>query len=699
MLRVSGQLAVVVALLVVAAGAGPVCAQPDPMVEMAAEALAVTVDETGDKWFEMVVAQPNDPDEAAFADWLVARPDIASAVVDGNAIEAKTVIGITVRFVDYQPGVKGAGGPQLGSAVIPVMQAVPGKLRCIGEVVPGTKALIIDTDGGIVDDPDRHIQRMLEHANYTVIERRGGVKAFLEMSDAAVTIVDAHGGTNSDSTHFMVVAEQHQTTNVSSLVEYYNWMVDGQIALQRSVIRDKVTKAPVAIVTGVDVYDTWFDKNIPSMPNNAAVFFYTCASMDLVTGMWPILKKKGASFYFGFTGTVGDPWGIDWLKRYLERLTGANIYDPWDTDPPRRAQSFLDALGYIIKRPQYLMDPVHGGMPGYNIYYDDPTYSLAPHIDTAQVWPVHDDRPNYEVMLYGALGRADESKVYCGGQPAQFTSVSGGNGAPFRALIPLGTTGPIVVNDQWGRQSNAVMISRLTGEVVFKYDDPEKAGTVKLTYSCLVTGSRLYRPLAPEQRFAGVNTMNIPGVSAQVNQQMSDMLEQGGYPFVEGSGDWILEWNFSSTKRIGPTVITARGRSEVNGRGNADEDNEPDAFLTVLLKPVTDDASATTCNATVCAGATIGPITITYDSPAGRETKQSMVVCAGLPASCTYDLVNGSLPEITGGLAAFGTWTLKPVTITPNPYDLEMPAWVPDELRDVGRLATLNHLFAPPSRG
>jgi hypothetical protein len=658
------------------------------MTEMLAEALAVTVNETGDKWFEMVVASPDDPDEAAFAAWLLARPDIAEAVVDGDAVEAKTVAGITVRFCDRQPGIRGAGGPALGSGLVATLHALPGKLRCAGEVVPGTKALIIDVDGSTIDDPNRYIQQMLEHANYTVVERRGGVKSFLEMKDAAVTIVDAHGGTNKDNTHFMVVADIHQTTNVGSLVDNYEWLVSGQIALQRTVVRDKVTKLPVAVVTGTDLYDTWFDKNIPSMPNNAAVFFFTCHSSDLDTGMWPILKKKGVSFYFGFAGSVGTSWGSDWLRRYFDRLTGANIYSPWDSNPPRRAQGFEDAFMYIFKRPAYQMDPNSGSTPNYNIYHENTVYSLAPHIDTAQVWPVHDDRPNYEVLLWGGLGKADESKVYCGGQPAQFTSVAGGGGMTLRALIPLGTTGPLVINDKWGRQSNAVMISRFTGEVEFKYDDPEKAGTVKLTYSCLVTGTRLYRPLAPEQQFAGMASLTIPGISAQANAQMEAMVEQAGYPFVEGSGDWILEWNFSSTKRIGPTVITARGRSEVNGRGDADEDDEPDAFLTVSLKPVTDDASATTCQATVCAGATIGPITITYDSPAGRETKQSMVICAGLPTSCTYDLVNGSLPEVNGALAGFGNWKLKPLTITPNPYDMDAPAWLPEGIHeDAGRLA------------
>ena len=138
-------LALAVGVLVLVAGTVGHC-QVDPMTEMLAEALAVTVNETGDKWFEMVVAAPNDPDEAAFAAWLVARPDIAEAVVFGDSVEAKTVAGITVSFCDYQPGVHGAGGPALGSALLPTLQAVPGKLRCIGEVVPGTKALIIDTD-------------------------------------------------------------------------------------------------------------------------------------------------------------------------------------------------------------------------------------------------------------------------------------------------------------------------------------------------------------------------------------------------------------------------------------------------------------------------------------------------------------------------------------------------------------------------
>ena len=668
--------------------------QPDPAVQQAAEALRVSVDEAGEQWFEIVAAQPDDPDEQAFADWVLARPDFEDAVVDGDAVEATTASGVVVRFCDEQPGIKGTRGAGLGPAagMLSTLQAAPGTLSTFGEVAPGGKALIIDPSGTIINDPGRDIQRMLEHANYTVVESAGGLQPFLGMATAGVTIISTHGGHTAGNKHFFLVGSESTSTDVRNLEEYFVWLTTGQLGLARRVKRDPVTKAPTRIVTGLDIYDTWFDRNIPSMLNNAAVFIFTCASMDPQTRMWDILRKKGASFYFGFKGSVEEGWGQDWLTRYLDRLTGANIYDPWQKDPPRRPQSFEDAFTYITRNSNYRKDPSGEAYAGFHIDFPDTYYSLAPHIDQAAVLPVRDDPPFYEVLLIGSLGLADESTVYLNGQSVPFTSTIASGGGSYRVVIPIDATGPMVVNDRWGRQSNPVMISRFTTQVEFQYDDLEMAGTVKFTYDSLVIGTRLYRRSRRGLEFGGLPGPAFPWIYELEGPPPNT----APYNFLGAFGDWAIEWKFDSTKRIGRTTITAVGQGQETGRGSVQERDAIDASLGISLTPIPQTQDATTCNAEVWPTATVGPIKVTYASRGGRKSEDKWAICAGMPATCTFDMAAGSFPEVTGPAGGGGSWKMKSVTITPNPWDLNSPACLPGETDWVRMASRLQRQDAPP---
>jgi len=417
------------------------------------------------------------------------------------------------------------------------------------------------------------------------------------------------------------------------------------------------------------------------MVNNSAIFFITCHSGDLDTP-WRIFKEKGASFFFGFDGVVSAPWDCEWVTRLLDRVMGANIHDPWDKNPYRRAQSFEDAYAYILTRPQYAMHPKHGGMPIYQIYWDDTTFSAYPHIDLAQIATVPDQAPQYEVMLWGGFGREDECSVYCGGAPASFESVAGGKGSVFRVLVPLDRTGPLVVHDKWGRQSNVIMISRFTANVEFDYDGMECAGKVKLKYDSLVTGTRLYRPFDAEVMYAGI----------------PEKIKELQYAMVRPDADWELDWKFDSVKRIGPVTIRARGNAVASGRGLAKDDESPDGCVSVSLSPSYGSIEETSCEANVYAAATVGPIEVTYHTPVGSQTKEIMVTCVGgLPVTCNYDQMNGILPAVSGGIL-WVRWKMDEVKLTPNPYDLDYPAWLPDFGGSHASLGPLGRAYGGPSR-
>ena len=690
-------------------GARSVWAQVDPMVEMAAEALKVTVDQTGDKWLERVKARPDDPDEQAFADWLLARPDIASAVVDGQAIEATTLDGITIRYCDYQPGVKGAGASEMTSALQPMLQAVTGKQRGLGDITPGGEALIIDITGEIFSDTDCALENMLAYAKFNVVEMKGGVSAFKEMENAAITIMNTHGGMDAKKKHYWVVAEQHESTNVSHLEEYYRYMRQGQVYLARVVQRNKKTHQPEKIITYTELNDSWFANHISSLPNNAAVFILACESMDVEASMsmWPTLRAKGAAFYFGFTGLVTGDWALDWVSRYLDLLTGAHLYKPWDTDPPRRPLGYEDAFHYIKKHHAYVKDPAYGAEAHANLDQETMLLSLAPHIEMATVL-LAENKPNmYDVHLIGAFGPPRDAKVYCDGKQVDFSSADNPAGGILDVLVPLGTTGSLIVKDKWGRESNPITISRFIGQVKFNYSDPEKEGTVTLTYDALTTATRLYHPQDRDQQFAGLAKVSPIAVStASIVRSALGGLPAGipgalnWYPLVGGGADWSLEWDFHSVKKMGPTTITAQGAGQANGHGSPTDEDAPHGFLVVKLKPLCDSASAFTAQAEVTAFAEVGPITVKYDFPNGERTEQVMIPCGGMPTTVDYDLDHGKLPECGVATPGFANWKMQSVTLTPNPYDMKKSAWLPEELDDATRLGTLaSSLFAPPSRG
>jgi hypothetical protein len=449
------------------------------------------------------------------------------------------------------------------------------------------------------------------------------------------------------------------------------------------------------------MWDTWFEKNVTSMPDNAAIFFYTCHSQDLDDSPWAIFKRKGASFYFGFMGGVGDPWGIDVLKRYLDRVTGANIYDPWETDPMRRAQSFETAYSYLMQRPEYQMDPDDKAIPKYTLALDDVEFSAHPHIDGVMVSPFQDRPEQFNVSIWGAFGSADSSEVRVGAETVDLEHVDWGGGADWDVVVPLDRTGPLVVTDKWGRQSNPVMISNFHSEVQFKVDDGEAAGTVKLIYDTLVSATRLYRLLEHEVSYGGMMDMQAAAQAIGIRGPWPKLRE---YVLVEGGAKWRLEWDFNSTRRFGAVSIHAKGHGTVEGWGEALDDDKPDGFVTVSLRPPQAHFKEPTCTARVTAGATVGPIDITYRGPGGAEHKQIMVHCMGLPVQCEYDQINGVIPAVSGGLpqlplAGENSWRMSEVKLKPWPHDPDHPASLPDELRDAGRLAALDHLFAPLPRG
>ena len=666
-----------------AAGCSAYC-QPEAVDPAAVQALATTLEETGQKWFEVVSDQPDNPDLNGFAGWLRARPDIVDATVGSRLVEATSADGIAIRFTDYEPGVAGtrssprrlrareavAGRYASLPSALPLW-AVPREMRCYGDLVPQGKALIIDVLGDIVLDVDAEMRKILEYAGFEVVEKAGEVRDFLEMATASIVVVHSHGGTTADKKHYVVVAKYFESTDVSNLTEYYTWLKGGELAVERSVKRHKVTKQPLKVVTGIDIYDTWFEKNLPSMVNNAALFFITCHSADLDTP-WCIFKAKGASFFFGFDGVIGAPWDCEWATRLLDRVMGANIHDPWDKNPYRRPQSFEDAYSYILTRPQYQKHPVWGGVPIYHVHqWDDACFSAYPHIDLAQIEPVPDAAPDYLVSIQGAFGCEDEYSVYCGGERVPIARTGYRGGTFIDVLVPLDTTGPLVVHDKWGRHSNVIMISRFTANVEFDYDDMECAGKVKLKYDSLVTGTRLYRRFDPEMIYAG----------------MPEKIKHVQYVMVPVGADWKVEWDFHSTKRIGAATIRARGNGVANGRGEARDDESPDGSVSVSLLPSYGSIEEPICKANVLAGARVGPIEVTYDTPAGAEAKEIMVTCvSGLPVTCDYDQMNGILPAVSGGMWGI-SWKMDEVKITPNPYDLDYPAWLPEQCHPARRLA------------
>lgn len=653
--------------------------------------LVRTLQETQQQWLDVVKQNPNDPDEQAFAQWLQGRPDVANAQVQDDSVVVVTADGLTLVFSNFVPGILGSGIPYAaaGGASLKTVSpsrpiryaflpptlfptAVPGKMRCLGDIVPKGNALIIDTLAatGNYYSVIPALRKTLEYVDYTVNVKPGKVNDFLDMATASIIVVKGHGGvkTIAGQKHYVVTADYFETTtNPGQWIPYVQWLKQGELLAVCSVKYD-ANHNPTKAVVCVGVVDTWFDKHIESMVNNSALVFITCHSAD-IDRPWQIFKAKGASSYFGFKGSVQDSWACDWATRLLDRSTGANQFQPWDTNPPRRAQSFRQAYDYIYDRPNQKVSPTYNGTPKLFSYWEPGRWaeggdsvSCFPHIDFATLSPIRDS-DNYELVLYGAFGHESECGVYLNDTPVPFHSIAGGGGGVFSVTLPKDGQGTLVVVDGDDRISNPITISRFNTTVKFNYDDPFCAGKVTLQYEELVLGWRRYRDIKSDLIFEA---------------HPEDVMDTIPYVLASMAGDWRLQWDFDSFRQFGEATLHALGHGTASGRGAAEGDEEPEGGVSVMLEPTYGPANQTSVQAEVMAAASAGPIRFIYITPTGTSEEKKMISALGYPAAqVDYDPVQGVLAPVPPTAGMLGTWEMESVTLSPRPSDMTKAAWLP----------------------
>jgi len=615
-------------------------------------------------------------------------------------VVATTADGILVRFSAPYPGmlgVRSCAAPRPRSLdterlamlpVLPIGRAVAAEPRCLGDLVPGAKALLIHAHHSGYADPRPQFRPLLEQAGFTIEQGHGVPADYLKMQDASIIIINAHGGTTDigGTKHFFIGSDFDEDLNVSDLTEWFLWLKRNEMAIERTIDRDETTKRPKRVVYGVDIFDTWLDNNLDSMVSNSFVLLMTCHGADLDTP-WSIFKTKGASAFFGFENTTDNTWSATWVKELLERTLGQSEERPDETAPRLRAQCVEDAFDAIYAKPGYPLGPdwnqwypgkgYKRAIPVIRTFWQGAccNFSVSPHIDWAQIGRI-EDSDDYEVALWGAFGLAEEAEVLLNEQPLEFTTHTGGGGAVFEVTVPNNMTGDLVVVDKWGRRSNLVTVSRFEATVEIDYDGPMCSGAMKLHHSELVVGARLYRGLSTDLIYAGWPAFRIREMSDYWEQRIPWMVsvppieETRPYPLVCAQGDWELQWRFNSVRDLGGGVqIVVRGDGTGQGRGTDEDDPEaemePYASVMVNLNPSFGPWDTRVCDAEVTVFACV-PLTIVVP---GMEAPYG-VVATGPAATVRYDQKEGVVPRVEAE-GQWCRWRMEQVVLEPDPYDPE----------------------------
>ncbi|MFO8081041.1 MAG: hypothetical protein R6V07_12135 [Armatimonadota bacterium] len=665
-------------------------AQEVPDAEQGAAALAATMEGTGPLWLEAVREDPLDPDLEAFAARLAAREDIASAEARDNEVLAITADGIRFRFSATPPGILSSGSASALAPVRTIADAVTGEPRCLGDQVPKGRALVIHGHHGGHEDVRSAFRAVLKEAGYTVETRRGVLGDFEDMSDAAIVVINAHGGVDplNGGGHYHIESDYMEDLPAPVLQEWYMWLKYGELGIYHRIEWDdsQTPRVPKRSWWGVDIYDTWLENNLESMVPNALVLLLTCHGADLQTP-WTVFKDKGAGAFLGFTGTVNEDFSTKWGLNFLKYILGTSTDRPSETAPYHRAWSLRDAFDRIKNKPgfargyDYASDPDYQGKgyrqsePVMRKFWTEPdSFSAAPHIDSAMIGRA-ENGTDYVVDLWGGFGLAEECTVMVGDRQVRCESVAGGGGMPLKVTVPPDLTGDLVVTDAWGRRSNPVTISEFATEVTIDYEDMMSAGEITLNYRELVTGSRLYMGLTDELIYAGLPAYRFEEFLTSDPQPhglpVAEMLEQSvdiremGYALVSGCGDWDLTWHFDSRKNFGGLVVRTTGDGAVSGQGtDSGGDDEPSVSFAVMLDPSHDDVAATTCDARVLVSTRV-PVEITIEGGFGGVPMPSPAVMLG-DTTVTYRQAEGALPAIDHQ-GTNARWTMPEVHLSPEP--------------------------------
>ncbi len=670
-----------VLLLPLLAAMPPGGAQEDIEALQGAQRLAATSEEAGQAWLAAVQARPDEPDLEAFAVELAARDDIARAWVDGTGVMAESSGGILIEFADEHPDVLGSGP---ASRVSPA--AAPGRLawlpqaavanaalqrpRCHGDLIPARNALLIRPQMTTNEDAMPALAALLVREGYSVRMAEGDLCDYLAMASADVIIINTHGSikTVDGEKHFCCIAEREEHTDVSLLVTWFRWLKARELAHRRAVVRDPQTGKPMGIVTGVAIFDTWFAAHIPRMVNNSAVLMICCHGADLETP-WSVFREKGASVYFGFTGTVDNTWAGDWVEKLLDRVTGQRDDTPGEGAPPHRAQGFEDAFadtaaedGFGLgcdwsQDPRFGNRPWTRAVPVLHTWWPGGStdFSMHPHIDAAFIW-----RPagtqDHLLVLRGAFGLADECQVLLDGRPLRFSSTSPLGGHVFSARLPGDACGAVQVVDAWGRHSNPITVSRFEATVEIDYDDGTCAGTIALHYREPVVASRLYWRHTDQLVFPCWGTGSAVGPQA---------LERGA-DLITGCGDWALDWRFDSEREVDLHTVVVHDEGHASGRGpETGLTGGPAAWLTISPWRIIAPWHSHECEFDATLDVRV-PLRALID---GRPAETEAVVGTD-EVTGVYDPAEGIVFELDAEDRDC-TWHMGEVRLTPDPYDPE----------------------------
>ncbi|MBC7288198.1 MAG: hypothetical protein H5T86_09190 [Armatimonadetes bacterium] len=638
--------------------------------------LAATLRATGEKFVEVGSAKPSNPDFQGFVAWLRARNDIATAEAQEEGVAAITRTGVNLFFTVRDVGTLGALSPAPAAAAttsrVPFnsTEAVhPAALTRYGELVPRGEALLIDVVHNDAQPFIADVSDMLRRAGYNCVEKPPGLSSFANMKDAEITVVKSHGGIWRDATgtrHFAFYAEYRRFDEpIPDLRPFLRELHDGSLLLGCDLHVDRRTNRVTAWFFVAIVADRWFPRNLGSLPANAAIFFMMCKSAALDEPAQTFFNM-GAQAYFGFTDTVENAWATAWVKKYIDRLTGANITEEWDR-PPRRPQSFSAAFDYIRGHAEYAADPGWGAKPKLCLA-DRPEldFSLATHIDMAVLAPTLEG--GYVLHIAGALGRSP--RVYQDGKVRSIVQ-AGTHGGYVAVSIPSQSPGEVWVETEDGRKSNRVVVSRMEARVRIDVDDWHVlpcSGTIRLRYTELVFAQRLYDTVTRRMRFGG-------WASPELDPAIPRPLPY--HPLCGGWGEWELEWTFDSTRTVGDTTYRVVGSGATRGSPPLAE-NEPHATFVVLLSPAETEPAARSCTQSVRVGVRVGPLRIIQSDPDGTLETEELLWFQGM-AEGTYDIIAGQLQSIDAPLALdVGTWHMDAVQLTPPPPGLDQVALGPE---------------------
>ena len=664
----------------------------------APETLVVTLRETGQMWFDAVEqAHPAPPDLHAFAQLLLEREDIADATVDDGSIMVTSSGGVLVCYDVEEPGVLGSPTSEaasevndryalLSTSLLPG-RAVPGQPRTYGDLVPGGTALILRSLMPGYKELTRDMSQILTEAGFLVDYRRADLHHFLRIPQASVVIINTHASLRKagEFKRFSLTANRFETTDAGHLSllnwlrqgEHMIWLHEHDIALGIYIEKDSQTHIPTRLVTGILLFEAWFEKNIEQMVDNSFVILLTCSGAD-TPQPWEIFRDRGASAFLGFTGRAGNEWASEFAVMMLERLYGQSMDRPTHGAPLRRAQCFEDAFDTIAAKPEY--QPHADTMPVLRGAWEGPlSFSASPYIEYAWVYRFPGSA-NYTLWMGGAFGASGDYTLTIDGQPLHLQWASPG---PVRchAVLPAGVYGDLVVTDRWGRQSNAVTISRFNARVIVDYEDPFMAGTIEVDYTEPVSGARLYRGLSDELVFAGSRAANYEREQQWVGERDASLAPFGsyvdlspGWPLVWGTGDVRVSWDFDSVKTVDQkTYVTSDHGTRSYRASDITAYMGPYAKLQAFM-PVATAPDVTTCDTLVslALGLDLHNVTINGE-PAEGPWRMSLDVSEG---ETTYDWRRGVLNgiQVQGEKA---TWRIETVELLPRPYDRNDRAALP----------------------